>query len=106
MLHFRPGSPNPTRVVEIPGSPQIAVVAPDASKVALGYRGGLVLVVDAVRGTVLAELTGQRSDPTKLEFSTNGKRLYSRATDGTFTIWNVETGRPSPPPICSITANG
>ena len=91
MLHFRPGSSNPTRVVDIPGSPLIAVVSPDASKVALGYRGGLVLVVDAVRGTVLAELTGQRSDPTKIEFSRDGKRVYSRATDGTFTIWNVAT---------------
>ncbi len=92
MLHFRLEASSPTRIVEIPASPDLARVSPDGRKLALGYRGGLVLIVDAFRGGVISELHGHRGNPTSMEFSADGQRLFSRAEDGTLRIWNVQTG--------------
>lgn len=100
MLRFSAGLGNPSAMLEIPARPDKAVVSPDGSLVALGYAGGLILVLDAETGNIKSTLYDNRGLPGTLRFSTDGRRLYSISTikyagqtaDGAFRIWDTANG--------------
>lgn len=103
MLRFAFGSKTPQAIIEIPapvGTSLVAVVSPDGSMVAIGYDGGLILVLDANSGKVIATLVGNSGFAGWLAFSPDGRKLYSSAVawfagetaDGEFRTWDIASG--------------
>jgi WD40 repeat protein len=72
-------------------------VAPDGSSFAIGGRGGLVSLYDAVTFRPVVDLTGPKIDVNCVRFSPNGKRLAVASGDwmagqqGLVTVWNLDT---------------
>ena len=68
--------------------------------VALGYAGGLILVLDIETGKIRSTLYDNRGLPGTLRFSADGRRLYSISTtkyagqtaDGAFRVWDTANG--------------
>ncbi len=100
MLRFSSGLSDPSAMIEIPARPDKGVVSPDGSLVALGYAGGLILVLDAESGNIRSTLYDNHGLPGTLRFSADGRRLYSisateyagQTSDGAFRIWDTASG--------------
>ena len=71
-----------------------------AGRVALGGRSGVVRIVDAATGALVAELAGHRGPVVSLAFSDDAARLASAGTDLVLRIWDVAARRP----IAALTA--
>jgi hypothetical protein len=99
MLRFAFDQTKPVEKVVIPAVPDSAAVSDDGSMVALGYERGLIEIVDAHSGAVLARLTGSGGMPLSLRFSHHGRRLYTAtgkkmtqdSVDNAFRIWDIKS---------------
>jgi len=56
-------------------------------------RGGGVTIVDAARGTVVAQCRGHTGSVNNLAFSADGTRLFSAGQDNHVRVWSVPDGR-------------
>ncbi|QIG48916.1 WD40 repeat domain-containing protein [Nordella sp. HKS 07] len=100
MLRFSAGRSDPSAVIEIPARADKGVVSPDGNLVALGYAGGLILILDVETGNIRSTLYDNHGLPGTLRFSADSRRLYSISTikysgqtaDGAFRIWDTANG--------------
>lgn len=68
--------------------------SPNGERIAVGAGGdvGLLLVLDALSGQVLATLTGHLGSITSVAFSPSGSRVVSGGNDHSVRIWDAKTG--------------
>ena len=68
--------------------------SPCGRHVATGaLRGGMMTIVDAARGTVVAECLGHTGSVNDLAFSADGTRVFSAGQDNHVRVWSVPDGR-------------
>ncbi len=65
---------------------------PSGSLIALGYRNGRIEIRDAV-GRLQRELSGHGARISALDFSANGRILFSGSHDGTVRLWRIPEGK-------------
>ncbi len=74
-----------------PGATLSLAWMPGTSYLALGDRGGAILVWDTVKGAPVAKLEGHISAVTNVSFSFDGLILASRSRSGTTRLWRTDT---------------
>ncbi len=79
------------RIVELAAPPSALALSGDDRTLAIA-NGAVVLLVDALDGARLRELTGHENGVTGLAFGPDGRRLYSSSYDGTVAVWDPRTG--------------
>jgi WD40 repeat protein len=65
----------------------------DSKYIATGGFDKKIIICDALKGTVIKELTGLKDFPLSVAFSTDGNYLISGGKDSKVTIWNLQTGK-------------
>jgi WD40 repeat protein len=73
--------------------PLSVAIGPDGETVAVGYAPSDVILWNAPREEMLAELRGHDNWVVSLAFSPDGALLVSGAGDGTARVWEVATGQ-------------
>ena len=76
-------------------------ISPDGSLLALSSEAGRIVVVDAVTGWILTELSAGTDPVRGTSFSPDGSKLLTAHWDGRARIWTSpreKLSRPSPPP--------
>ena len=92
------GAPKPSRTVSFGNGSELMrmAVSPDGKRVAVGGRAGLLRMLavtpDAPK---LALRRGHAGDIVSIQWSADGKRLATTATDTTLVVWDLSSGVPS-----------
>jgi len=60
--------------------------------IAVGSRGGAIIILDRVTGSQVATLSGHTDWVGSLAFSSDGTSLVSGSDDGTVKLWDMQTG--------------
>ena len=64
--------------------------SPDGKLIAYGVADGGIVVIDAVDGDIVQELSGHNLPVTTVAFSPDGKLLASGSLDGTVRLWGLK----------------
>src|SRR5260370_41875450 len=67
--------------------------SPDGTRLAAGYKNGLVRLWDVKTGRIISTLDGHTDVVTSVVFSSDSTRLASGSDDGTIRMWNAKPGR-------------
>ena len=72
---------------------RVAAFSPDGRRLAAGGDDPKVVIVDAVSGELLAELTGFTGRIQSIAFSPDGRQVLTAGMDPTLRLWDASTGR-------------